>query len=492
MAFLLTDAYSRNYTGALDASCVHSTLAALQTYMYSDATCYAGQIVAVTSDTTAANNGLYLISTNPNFKSGSAKSASNSPFNAVQYSSAAAVDTAIANMAGVLKFMGVLPNGSTLSTTKVKKGYAWLVTTDTGGKLTDGNTVSYGKFDTAGVKLEAGDLVICINGDTEKSMSSITDAEFPSYFAVINKNIDGSVSSSVSTSTDAELVAFDGTSGRQIKGAGQTLSSLKSECKNLANATGTLSVAHGGTGATTVAGAKTAFGIDTLETDVANIKNGTTAAGKATKLATARSLVYKHPTLGNLNEYSANTFDGSKNMEALAIDGIYTGTGIPTAVATAFPDWIYAGDRITVTDGVREYITALELTSGSSCMTITAQLQRFCKVYVNGTVPVALKQIKDTQYVGETVINGKRTLVCVFLNETNGDSAFKLFMIDIDSAVSSQEVFENIFLAVEHEVDDLSDMLPIAYQFVNAHTGTRFIYTGYIGGINKFAVDKWQ
>ena len=107
MAFLLTDAYSRNYTGALDASCVHSTLSALQTYMYSDATCYAGQIVAVTSDSTAANNGLYLIVTNPNFKSGSAKSASNSPFLANLYASSSSLSDAVNNMAGVLKFQGV-------------------------------------------------------------------------------------------------------------------------------------------------------------------------------------------------------------------------------------------------------------------------------------------------------------------------------------------------------------------------------------------------
>lgn len=482
MGFLLTDAYMRNYTGALDASSVHSTLSALRTYMYSDATCYAGQIVAVVEDSEIASNGLYLITSNSRYDSGVAKSVDNSPFTAVQYSSAAAVDTAIANMAGVLKFMGVLPTGTKLNATKFKKGYAWLVTADSGG------STLYGIFDTAKVTLESGDLVICINGDTEKAFSTLTAADLPTYFVVINKNIDRSITSTATTSTDAELVQFDGTDGKKVKGAGQTLASLKSECKNLANATGTLSVAHGGTGQTTTAGVKTAFGIDTLETDVANIKNGSTAAGKADKLTNSRSLAYNHPTLGALSEYSGNSFDGSSNMAALAIDGVYTGANIPTTISTKFSNWAYTGTNVSLPTSAQAYVRALQVVSGSSCYTIRKQLERFLKVYIDGTQPVALMKVGDDRFIGEAVLNNRKCLVSIY----EDDGIIYLFITDLVNDSYTESNFKNMMVAVETYVADLSKLFPVGTEFVNTSNGTTYIYKGYTSNRNQFVANTWQ
>lgn len=488
MAFLLTDAYSRNYTGALDASCVHSTLAALQTYMYSDATCYAGQIVAVTSDSTAANNGLYLIVANASFKSGSAKSASNSPFKATQYASATTLSDAVNNMAGVLKFQGVLPSGSTMTNTMCKKGYAWLVTTETGAALpNNGGNASYCFFDE-NTTLEVGDLVICISGDTERSFLSSNYSEF----AVINKNIARSVSSSSDSTTDAEIVVYDGTDGRKVKKGGQTLSALKSECKNLANATGTLPISKGGTGATTLAGAKTALGIDTLETALQNLTGGGSSAASATKLATARSLAYNHPVLGSVGEYKNNTFDGSKNMTALAIDGVYTGSGIPSAITTNFPGWAIAGTAITMTDASREYVTAIELTSGSGCGSLFNQFKRFRRVYVNGSIPVDLRQVTDTQFVGEATINGKECLVCIFQREQGGGYYVDQYIMPKKGTMFSDTVFQHIIEGLEYNLGILTSVLPIGTEFVNTATGTTYIYNGYEDGQNRFIKMGWQ
>lgn len=487
MGFLLTDAYMRNFTGALDASCVQSTKAALQTYMYSDATCYAGQIVAVVSDTTAANNGLYLITANASFKSGTAKSATNSPFVATQYSSAAAVETAITNMAGVLKFMGVFPDGSTLASSKAKKGYAWLVTTDSGTERSNG-VISYGFFDTAGIKLEAGDLVICIDGDTEFSLVNASADKF----AVINKNIERSVSSNATAPADAELVVFDGTTGKQVKGGSQTLASLKSECKNLANATGTLPISKGGTGATTLAGAKTALGIDALETALQNLTGGGSSAASATKLATARSLAYNHPVLGSLGEYKNNTFDGSKNMTALAIDGIYTGSGIPATITTNFPGWAIVGTAITMTDASREHVTAIELTSGSGCGSLLNQIKRFRRVYVNGSIPVELRQITDTQFVGEATINGKECLVCIFQHEYGGGYYVEQYILPKKGTMLTDSTFQYIIEGLENNIGILTSVLPIGTEFVNTATGTTYIYNGYEDGANRFIKMGWQ
>ena len=488
MGFLLTDAYMRNFTGALDASCVQSTKAALQTYMYSDATCYAGQVVAVVSDTTAANNGLYLITTNPNFKSGTAKSATNSPFNAVQYSSAAAVETAITNMAGVLKFMGVLPSGSTMTNTICKKGYAWLVTTETGAALpNNGGNASYCFFDE-NTTLEAGDLVICISGDTERSFLSSNYSEF----AVINKNIARSVSSSSDSTTDAEIVVYDGTDGRKVKKGGQTLAALKSECKNLANATGTLPISKGGTGATTLAGAKTALGIDALETALQNLTGGGSSAASASKLATARSLAFNHPVLGSLGEFKNNTFDGSKNMTALAIDGVYTGSGIPATITTNFPGWAIVGTAITMTDASREHVTAIELASGSSCGSLFNQLKRFHRVYVNGSIPVDLRQISDTQFVGEATINGKECLVCIFQHNHSGGYYVEQYILPKKGTMLTDSTFQYIIEGLENNIGILTGVLPIGTEFVNTATGTTYIYSGYEDGQNRFIKMGWQ
>ena len=488
MAFLLTDAYSRNYTGALDASCVHSTLSALQTYMYSDATCYAGQIVAVTSDSTAANNGLYLIVTNPNFKSGSAKSASNSPFLANLYASSSSLSDAVNNMAGVLKFQGVLPSGSTMTSTKCKKGYAWLVTTETGAALpNNGGNASYCFFDE-NTTLEAGDLVICISGDTERTFLNSNYSEF----AVINKNIARSVSSSSDSTTDAEIVVYDGTDGRKIKKGGQTLSALKSECKNLANATGTLSIAHGGTGATTLAGAKTALGIDTLETALQNLTGGGSSAASATKLATARSLAFNHPTLGALSEYKNNTFDGSKNMTALAIDGMYTGSSIPTEITTNFAEWAHAGTAYTVSDTIRDYVKVLSLETGSGCGTICKQLSRFNKAYIDGSNPIALKQLNGSLFIGETLVSGKPYLVSFCVLTVSGTSTAMQILIEKTGTSMAKTTFQSIMSELEQKFGNLSNIFPIGTQFVNPDNGTTYIYDGYASSSNKFTANTWQ
>lgn len=488
MGFLLTDAYMRNFTGALDASCVQSTKAALQTYMYSDATCYAGQVVAVVSDTTAAYNGLYLITTNPNFKSGTAKSASNSPFNAVQYSSAAAVETAITNMAGVLKFMGVLPSGSSLTNTMCKKGYAWLVTTETGAALpNNGGNASYCFFDE-NTTLEVGDLVICISGDTERSFLSSNYSEF----AVINKNIARSVSSSSDSTTDAEIVVYDGTDGRKVKKGGQTLAALKSECKNLANATGTLPISKGGTGATTLAGAKTALGIDTLETALQNLTGGGSSAASATKLATARSLAFNHPVLGSLSEYKSNTFDGSKNMAALAIDGVYTGTSIPTEITTNFAEWAYAGTAYTLSDTIREYVKVSSLATGSGCGTICKQLSRFNKAYIDGSNPIALKQLSGSLFVGETLVSGKPYLVSFCVLTVSGTSTVMQILIEMSPSSLDSTNFPAIMDELEHEFGNLGNIFPVGTKFVNPATGTTYIYNGYASNSNKFTANTWQ
>ena len=489
MAFLLTDAYSRNYTGALDASCVHGTLAALQTYMYSDATCYAGQIVAVTSDSTAANNGLYLIVTNPNFKSGSAKSASNSPFKATLYASATNLSDAVNNMAGVLKFQGVLPSGSTMTNTMCKKGYAWLVTTETGAALpNNGGNASYCFFDE-NTTLEAGDLVICISGDTERSFLSSNYSEF----AVINKNIARSVSSSSNSTTDAEIVVYDGTDGRKVKKGGQTLSALKSECKNLANATGTLPISKGGTGATTLAGAKTALGIDTLETALQNLTGGGSTAASATKLATARSLAFNHPTLGSLSEYKNNTFDGSKSMAALAIDGIYTGSSIPSVITTNFAEWAHAGTAITMSDASREHVTAIRLESGSACGSLAKQLTRFHKAYVgDGAWPVDLVQVSTTTFIGKFNYNGKHCMLCIFQHTSGSDTVIDQYIFPIADSCLTSSTFTNIIQGIEANVSDLSQMMPIGTEFTYTTTGTKYIFAGCIGHINKFTANTWQ
>lgn len=487
MAFLLTSAYARNFQGALDASCVHSTKAALTTYMYADATCYAGQVVAVTGDSTAANNGLYLIVTNSAYNSAQAKSASNSPFKALQYSTSASVDSAIANMAGVLKFQGELPNGSALSVTKFKKGYSWLVTTDTGTELSNG-TVSYGAFDTAGVNLESGDLVICISGDTEVQFSKITAAQVSTYFAVINKNIERSVSSESPTAADGELAVFNGYSkGTAIKSGGQTLDSLKSECKNLANATGTLPIAKGGTGVTDLSAAKSQFGVAALEVDMANIKSGITAAGKATKLANARSLAYNHPLLGTLGEYSGNTFDGSANMAALAVDGYYTGSGIPDTITAKFAAWANEGSAVTVPDNARGNLTLLELATGSSCIDVEKRLQRFSRAYVEGAVPVSLKQVSRTHFVGEYFSNGVKHLACFFVQ----DNTFYLATMLLEGTFT-EDAFKAYIEALEALFADLSVVFPVGTTFRNTSTGTAYVFSGCIGHINKFAAEKWQ
>lgn len=484
MGFLLTDAYMRNFTGALDASCVQSTKTALQTYMYSDATCYAGQVVSVVSDSTPANNGIYLIVTNPSFKSSAAKSASNSPFKAVPYVSSEG--NALNDLAGVFQFQGVLPYGDNMISAKVKKGYAWVVRTNSGYQFSPGNVVSYGCLDEW-VKLESGDVVICTEGDNERSFR---DCEFED-FTVVNKNIEHSVSTSSTQTTDGEIVLYHGTNGEKIKGSGQTFDALKNECHNLGFATGTLDVENGGTGATTLAGAKAALGITALEETLSNFNPSGGNADSAAKLTTARSIAFSHPVLGSLSEYSANTFDGSKNMTALAIDGVYTGTGIPSAVTSKFAGWTYPGDALTFDAVARDYIKGWQIASGSACELLFKQLQRFLKVYVNGNTPVMLRQITDTIFVGETVYNNCRSIVSIFTDTNNGIKNAYLTITNLINVMYTPDNFSSMIQGIEQSFADLSPIFPVGTEFMNPASGTKFIYNGYAVNDNQFYLNAW-
>ncbi|MCQ2197609.1 MAG: hypothetical protein MJZ60_08835 [Bacteroidaceae bacterium] len=448
MAFLLTDAYARNFQGATDASCVQSTMAALQTYMYSDATCYAGQIVAVTADTAADNNGIFLIEKNTKFNAAQAKSSTNSPFIATKYAASSSMAESLKNMTGLLQFKGVLPNGSSLSSTKVKKGYSWLVTADSGSAGASG-AISYGVLDA--MTLEAGDLVVCISGDSEISFSTITAQNVENYFAVINKNIKRSVSSEATSSTDGEIVAFSGTDGKSVKGTGMTLAQLKAECQNATTAT------------------------------------------SATKLATARSISFFHPVHGNVGEYKLNTFDGSKNMAAYEVDGIYVGSGTPSAVTTNFPGWVYPGTAVTLQSAGAAYCTVLDIETGSSIATLKKQLARFCAMHLNGGDRIHLTPRGDGSYHG-FFTNAANTpmFVSLFQRTVSGAAVYSMVLMPLAFASIAESTFKAVIDDLEHELGNISGIMPLGTEFTDMGTGTAYVYAGEQNNQAQFICMQWQ
>ena len=71
----------------------------------------------------------------------------------------------------------------------------------------------------AGIKCEAGDLIIVIKDHVAESASN-------DDFMVIQANIDGAVTSAAETTTVGEIVVFDSVTGKVIKGSGVQIASL--------------------------------------------------------------------------------------------------------------------------------------------------------------------------------------------------------------------------------------------------------------------------
>ena len=71
----------------------------------------------------------------------------------------------------------------------------------------------------AGVKCEAGDLIIVVKNHVAETASN-------DDFMVIQANIDGAVTSAAETTTVGEIVVFDSVTGKVIKGSGVQIASL--------------------------------------------------------------------------------------------------------------------------------------------------------------------------------------------------------------------------------------------------------------------------
>lgn len=71
----------------------------------------------------------------------------------------------------------------------------------------------------AGVKCEAGDLIIVVK-------DHVVDSASNDDFMVIQANIDGAVTSAADTTTVGEIVVFDSVTGKVIKGSGVQIASL--------------------------------------------------------------------------------------------------------------------------------------------------------------------------------------------------------------------------------------------------------------------------
>lgn len=292
--------FSRTGGFPLDYDSIFDTEGALTTYL-GTTKAYAGQIVAVTSGEAGS---VYVIG-----ESGSGLVAYKIP-DLSQVTSL--IGTAIAGLEGALQLVDSAPSTAfTAALTSHKKGMTFVVTTA-------------GTY--VGNVCELGDTIICKATGTVAS-----DADW----FVVQKNIDGAVTGPAS-SISGRIATFDGTTGKKIVDGGKTIAEVLAEAKNLANATGTLAIANGGTGQSTLAGAKSTLGVTALETRATALEGGTTPAGKATQLASGRYIdgVLFDGT-GNVNHYStcATTAVTAAKVVALAGFSLIAGANVSVLFA---------------------------------------------------------------------------------------------------------------------------------------------------------------
>lgn len=270
-----------------------------------------GQLISVTDDPTAGNNGLYIIS-------GSASARTSTQIlNKVQVTELinSLISAGLGNLSGALVYKGLANTSNTVWTNAVtnhKTGWTFIVSVA-------------GTY--VGQKCEVGDMLIC-NADGTSSNNV--------HWNVLQTNIDGAVISAVTSSTDSEIVVFSGTSGKQIKGSGKTLIQILQEARNLSLMEGVLPIGKGGTGQTTVQGVKDAFGVTAAEEEIEKIKEGTTkvnASATADKLSSVRCI-------------DGINFDGSGNVTHF---GTCTTEGNVAAKVTTVSNYVlYPGGSVKV------------------------------------------------------------------------------------------------------------------------------------------------
>jgi hypothetical protein len=171
----------------------------------------------------------------------------------------------------------------------------------------------------AGVKCEAGDLIIVVK-------DHVADAASNDDFMVIQANIDGAVTSAADVTTVGEIVVFDSVTGKVIKGAGVQIASLNdaiAKAHEHANATQLATYDKTQTELLAAAKAEAEGLVASHETAVNTALDG--KADKATTLA----------GYGITDAYNRTEIDGQLKTITDNLNTKISGADVDTKIATA-------------------------------------------------------------------------------------------------------------------------------------------------------------
>ena len=198
----------------------------------------------------------------------------------------------------------------------------------------------------AGVSCEIGDMIICV-------MDGVSDTD--SHWSVIQSNIDGAVTGPAASIAD-HVATFNGSSGKVIKDSGYTIAKSvpadamftdtnttytltqdeddeftliftpstgeatqisipDTSVSDLSEVTGTLNIAHGGTGATTASAARTALGLG-----AAAVKGTVSSITTSNDLPTSTA-VKNYVTKSNVGLSNVANIDQSKAIKSITRSG---------------------------------------------------------------------------------------------------------------------------------------------------------------------------
>lgn len=171
----------------------------------------------------------------------------------------------------------------------------------------------------AGVKCEAGDLIIVVK-------DHVADAASNDDFMVIQANIDGAVTSAADVTTVGEIVVFDSVTGKVIKGAGVQIASLNDAiAKAHEHANATQLATYDKTQAELLAAAKAeAEGLVAAHETAVN----TALDGKADKATTLAGY-------GITDAYNRTEIDGQLKTITDNLNTKISGADVDTKIATA-------------------------------------------------------------------------------------------------------------------------------------------------------------
>lgn len=369
--------YKRTGGFPLVAEDVKETLADLTAYLSNaNENHYNGQLIAVTNDTTNENNGLYIVS-------GTAENRfATQILDKVRIEEV--VEGAVGGLTGAMVLKGNVPSTEwTVAQTNHEAGWTFVVTTA-------------GTY--VGEVCEAGDTIIC--------KTSGKAANNGDWF-VVQKNVDGAVVGPGSAA-EAEVAVFDGPTGKRIKSGGKTLAQVLSEAKALSNATGTLGVEHGGTGATTLGGAKENLGITALEDEVSDLKDGTIPAKKAESLSTPRDIDgVDFDGTGDVSHFVTCSQEGGLSAVTVSLPGFKLKEGSRVSIFFENPITLNSGCTLDVSGTGAKPI---EIADGEGIPESYRNIGYHVVEFVyNGTSYLFTSFNKDTVELGNTVAEAPGT-----------------------------------------------------------------------------------